>query len=283
MTVRRHADAHEFLAEAGTLLRAQPVHNQLPLAIAHACVHEPGRYGPGVRFYSDPAVGAAVQTPPWFVQLAAGTTDAATRLGQAFARDHDLVAGVAGPDDLPTHFAAGYAAVRSITHARTEAMGLFALREVAAVPGAPGRRVVAGAEHGVLLQAWYEAFHAEATADDPAPRPGAGQRAAASGRVHLWLGDDDEPVAMAVNNREVEGWSSIGPVYTPPARRGHGYATSLVAGLSQHLLELGRVGCTLFTNLANPTSNAIYERIGYARVGQFERVTFTPRAARPRS
>ncbi len=64
-------------------------------------------------------------------------------------------------------------------------------------------------------------------------------------------------------------------MYTPPELRGHGYATSLVADLSALLLPRGR-GCTLFTNLANPTSNAIYERIGYARVGTQLRLRFTP-------
>jgi uncharacterized protein len=58
----------------------------------------------------------------------------------------------------------------------------------------------------------------------------------------------------------------IGPVYTPPGDRGRGYATSLVAAVSREQLSRGRTSCFLHTDLANPTSNAIYRRIGYERV-----------------
>jgi hypothetical protein len=58
----------------------------------------------------------------------------------------------------------------------------------------------------------------------------------------------------------------LGPVYTPPERRRQGYATSLVAGVSARLLEGGFRRCYLLTDLANPTSNAIYRRVGYEQV-----------------
>jgi uncharacterized protein len=110
--------------------------------------------------------------------------------------------------------------------------------------------------------------------EDPPARADAGQRAVATGRAHLWLDDAGLPVSYAFNNRDIDGWASVGPVYTPPAARGRGYATSLVAAVSQFLLDQGRPGCTLFTNLANPTSNAIYMRIGYRRIGSAFRYAF---------
>jgi predicted GNAT family acetyltransferase len=66
-------------------------------------------------------------------------------------------------------------------------------------------------------------------------------------------------------------------VYTPPQLRGRGYATSLVAELSRALLDAGRRFCFLYTDLANPTSNAIYERIGYVKVAEAAMVAFGPR------
>jgi hypothetical protein len=63
-------------------------------------------------------------------------------------------------------------------------------------------------------------------------------------------------------------------VYTPPELRGRGYATALTAELSQRLLDQGRRFCFLFTDLTNPTSNAIYERIGYVRVAESAMVAF---------
>jgi predicted GNAT family acetyltransferase len=67
----------------------------------------------------------------------------------------------------------------------------------------------------------------------------------------------------------------IGPVYTPPELRGRGYASALVAQMSQALLDAGRSFCFLFTNLANPTANHIYEEIGYQTVVDVDVYRFT--------
>jgi predicted GNAT family acetyltransferase len=55
-------------------------------------------------------------------------------------------------------------------------------------------------------------------------------------------------------------------VYTPPELRGRGYASALVARVTQHLLDGGRDYCFLYTDLANPTSNKIYVNVGYEYV-----------------
>ena len=80
--------------------------------------------------------------------------------------------------------------------------------------------------------------------------------------------DGGEVVALAAFGSPTPGGTRIGPVYTPPGRRRRGYATSLVAALSAWLLEHGRRRCYLYTDLANPTSNAIYRRIGYEQVAE---------------
>jgi uncharacterized protein len=97
-----------------------------------------------------------------------------------------------------------------------------------------------------------------------------------------WLWElNDEPVALAAHS----GWTPHGVrvnyVYTPEANRGHGYASNLVAQLSQHHLDTGRKFVFLHTDLANPTSNSIYQRIGYRAIADSERwdLERTPRAA----
>lgn len=72
---------------------------------------------------------------------------------------------------------------------------------------------------------------------------------------------------MAYDSRRVEGWRSVGPVYTLPEHRGRGCATALVTHLSEWAFASGAVGCTPFTDLANPVSNRICKRIGYRRIG----------------
>ena len=67
----------------------------------------------------------------------------------------------------------------------------------------------------------------------------------------------------------------IGPVYTPPEHRNRGYGTAVTAAVSELLLEQGRRFCFLYTDLANPTSNAIYLRIGYEPVCDSRELAFS--------
>jgi predicted GNAT family acetyltransferase len=97
--------------------------------------------------------------------------------------------------------------------------------------------------------------------------------------IFLWE-DDGEPVSLAGWGGPTPNGIRVGPVYTPPELRGRGYATALTAELSRRLLdgrlfEGGRRFCFLYTDLANPTSNAIYERIGYRRVAESAEITFS--------
>jgi len=78
---------------------------------------------------------------------------------------------------------------------------------------------------------------------------------------------------MAAISDPVAGAVRIGPVYTPPEQRRHGYASALVAQLSQGARSAGN-RCLLYTDLANPTSNAIYRAIGYRPVTEVLRYRF---------
>ena len=83
----------------------------------------------------------------------------------------------------------------------------------------------------------------------------------------FWLWEDrGDPVSLSGFSGPTPNGIRIGPVYTPPEHRKHGYATTLVADLSAWLLEHGHRACFLYTDLANPTSNRIYVEIGYERV-----------------
>ncbi len=278
MNWRSWPDAASFLEVAGAHLRADPLVNQMPIGIAGALVGDPRRYGDAVRFHTvhdegGACVGAVLHTPPWLPHVSRMSLAAAVFAGARFADDHPDVNGAFGLDDAALAFAAA-AAARRPDPPRVEpdgAMGLFALAEVADLPCAPGARRPADARDAALLQRWLAAFHDEAVPTDPPVGPDAGANAAARGTGHLWV-DGGVPVAYASFGRSVEGWVSVGPVYTPRELRGRGYATSLVADMSRLALAEGRVGCTLFTDLANPTSNAIYERIGYRRLGTMRRI-----------
>ena len=89
--------------------------------------------------------------------------------------------------------------------------------------------------------------------------------------VVLW--EDERTVSLAAFGNPTPNGIRIGPVYTPPEHRRHGYASALVAELSARLLAERRF-CFLFTDLANPTANRIYEQIGYRRVCEAAEIVF---------
>ncbi len=142
---------------------------------------------------------------------------------------------------------------------------IFQLDRVIPPHAAPGRCREAEERDRPLLAAWWQVFNAEALPESP---PGEAAEAADRllrriGRVaYLWE-DAGEVVALAGAGGSTPHRIRIGPVYTPPDRRGHGYASNLVAAVSQLQLVSGRSFWFLFTNLANPTSKHIYQTIGY--------------------
>ena len=93
------------------------------------------------------------------------------------------------------------------------------------------------------------------------------ERWGAAQQILLWE-DDGEPVSMAISTRRTRRGVAIGGVYTPPDRRRCGYASACTAELSRRLLESGREFCCLYTDASNPTSNRIYQKIGYRLVTQ---------------
>jgi GNAT superfamily N-acetyltransferase len=126
-----------------------------------------------------------------------------------------------------------------------------------------------------LAVEWFGAFLAAADAQagrppgttpaiDP-PQPETVLRRIREGGVWFWEDESGERVHLTSANPPVHGVVRIGPVYTPPQRRGRGYASAAVAEVSARFLAEGVRSC-LFTDQANPTSNALYQALGYEPV-----------------
>ena len=149
-------------------------------------------------------------------------------------------------------------------------------RDPAAPPGA-GSTGAGDQDDRRMLLDWTEGFTAEAhgVRDRRAAERMVDQRLASRhAGLHLWI--DGEPMCMAGASGPTATGIRIGVVYTPPERRRRGYASACVAALSQLLLDSGRQRCFLFTDLANPTSNSIYQAIGYQPVGDMAEIDLAP-------
>jgi GNAT superfamily N-acetyltransferase len=272
-------DAQAFLAEAGAfLLEDEPRHN-LILGIAGTIRADPGLY-PERRFWivTDGAetVAAALRTPPYQLVLARPRDESA--LATLVDGIDDELPGVGGAVPEVESFARHWARRHGIEPRVVRGMGVYALERVQPLPRAPGAsRAASGADRPLLLD-WMHAFGDEvlneSDPDQADPGPMIEHRLASADAGFVVWENGGEPVSFAGWGGPTPNGIRIGPVYTPPGLRGRGYATTLVAELSATLLERGRSFCFLFTDLANPTSNAIYERIGYVRVCESAQVSF---------
>jgi predicted GNAT family acetyltransferase len=144
-------------------------------------------------------------------------------------------------------------------------MRAFELRAVVPPRPTPGIVRAAMEDDLLLVQSWLEAFDREAFPNEAGYRPVETTRAyILDGATYLWV--DGEPVCVVGLTRALPHGRTVAPVYTPPEFRNRGYAGACTAAVSQMLLDGGCDYVTLFTDLANPTSNSIYQKIGYRPV-----------------
>lgn len=196
---------------------------------------------------------------------------------------HDLMwrpvvpPGVRGPTAESAAFARAWHQLTGAMATRTMAERIYALERVMPVRGVLGRMRRATEADRPLLLDWMRGFCREAL-HDPAERDAehlVSSRLAGNDDAVFYLWEDAEPVSAASINGPTPRGIKIGPVYTPPPARGHGYASAVVAALSQLQLDLGRRWCFLFTDLANPTSNHIYQAVGYLPVCDVDEYRFS--------
>lgn len=258
---------------------ADEARHNLFLSICGRLVIGPDRF-PGYRLWlvedASGVVGAAVRTPPWNLVVARSASDEATReLARALAEDGADVPGVNGAKPEVEVFARAWEVATGRVARRRVELGIYALRTVRPVEGVPGHLRPAGIEDRDALLEWITAFEAEAipggSPGDPATMIDLRLADPAEG-FDLW--EDPGSVSMTGFGGATPNGVRIGPVYTPPELRGRGYASALVAETSQRLLDGGKRFCFLYTDLANPTSNAIYRRIGYEFVCESADIAF---------
>jgi GNAT superfamily N-acetyltransferase len=278
------SDLGAFDDAAGDHLRSAPVSQTLPLTVLDTLrLAGPHAFGspdpPLFGWWTDESgrvAGAFVQTPPYPLVFAR-TPDAALpglvttllRAGRpvAFANGETATAG----EFARLWTAATAASAHVVRHER-----LFRLDELVPLEHPPtGSPRSAGQTDRDTLIALSRAFHAEAIGP-PRPDPSAQVDARLrSGGYTLWS-VDGETAAFAGASRAVEGVARIGPVYTAPEHRRCGYGSAATAARTAATLDAGAAEVVLFTDLANPTSNSIYRKLGYVPVEDRVILGFAP-------
>jgi predicted GNAT family acetyltransferase len=260
----------EFLERAAPLLLADEPRHNLILGIAGTVQDQPARYEKFELWLVEEAgavVGAALRTPPHRLVLARpGTAKALPALADVLEDLPGVVGGVPEARDFAEAWTARSGAVAQVDLEQ----GVYALEHVVPARPAAGAHRHAGERDRELLLDWLHAFSTEALGEDT---PETELQRMIDIRLTgdpdygfvLWE-DDGRPVSVTGFGSPTPTGMRIGPVYTPPELRGRGYASALVAEVSQARLDEGRRFCFLYTNLANPTANKIYVDLGYERV-----------------
>jgi FR47-like protein len=283
--LRFYADPGEFLAATGDYLAADPVMSTVVTTVAHRLlsqqadgIAQPDRnWWLVVRDEAGAVVGTGMRTapfapfPPYLLPM---PDEAAVELAHALHRRGEEVLAVNGALPAVEQCAAelarlGGGRVEVSQHTRLHELGEL----VWPVP-VPGGLQVATEDDVDLVTEWFAAFMGDA--DEQAGRPrGASAhempdgpemlRRLKAGRLWFWVDEAGEPVHLTAASPPAFGVARIGPVYTPPAQRGRGWASNAVAEVSRRIQAEGARVC-LFTDQANPTSNKIYAALGYRPV-----------------
>lgn len=280
MRLDRFDSVGAFLRAAGPFLRAREAQHCLILGISANLRSRPADSTDEPPYLATVRDGrqvvlVAFQTPPWQMLLSEVDEPGALEIIVADRMGTPLQA-VVGPAEHVGTFARRWSEATGVSHHLGFRERIFRVGRVVPPRPATGALRVAGPGDRDLLADWLVAFAAEALGEDVPAVVSQVDRwlAAPDGRTMCLWDDDGAVVSMCGVSGPTPTGIRMGPVYTPPALRGRGYASNLVAAASQRELDGGRRACFLLTDLANVTSNHIYESIGYEPVRDIDQYRF---------
>lgn len=269
--IRRHLHARDFLAHTRELLEQDEALNNLMLGLAQMFSQSDKDLSEKVLMYDysedDVPVFCTLQTPPREIILY-GHPNAWERWVPIVAANmkgmHPDIPGVNAPKEIAHAFARAWTG--GDDYVVKYEQGVYRLDKLIPPRPSGGHLRLATMDDQELLAVWYQKFSREAVGQeyDLDSQRKVVERQIGRGWLYVW--EDEKPVSMAAITRKTRHGASIAYVYTPPELRGKGYGSNVTAGVTQAALDDGADFCSLYTDLANGTSNHIYQAIGYAYV-----------------
>lgn len=283
MNVIRFDDVNAFYARAEPFLLPREAEHNLTFGLLNNIRHDPTRFPDAIFALVEDAgevLFAALRTN---VERGVVVSLARQPEAVAFLAESLFAAGIKltsanGPADEAHAFVEVWSRLSGQSFAVNTPMRSFRLTKVNSVTGVPGHlRRATTADRGVLVN-WEMGFRREAFPEmehdiDDVVRTIEYRLQSDISGIYIW--DAGGAVSYAGYGGPTPHGIRIGPVYTPPEYRQRGYASACVAGMSQLLLDSGRQFCFLFTDLRNPTSNHIYQTIGYEPICDFTEYVFS--------
>ncbi len=268
MKLRTYKLADDFLDVALKSLLREEEKNNLILGISMQ-VRDGRKYGKEAPLFltvhdGDALIAAAIRTPPYNMILHCedDRLDALDVIADHLIEVGHQLPGANSTVDVVSAFAERWTQRTGMPAHVSMSLRIYTLTEVIPPTNVSGHMRWAREEDILTLVKWFLGFNEEAVPDDPPENPEENVRQfMKTGKLAVW--DNDGMVSMTGSSRGTPNGATVSAVYTPPEHRGHGYASGCVAALSQSLLDDGNRFCALYTNLSNPTSNKIYQNVGY--------------------
>lgn len=269
MRAHRHPDPPTFLERASPWLLRAEVENNLIIGICSGLSATPatGAEAPYLATVEEDGqvVACAIRILPHKAVISRATPAAIDCLVEDLADRYPDLPMVLGPEPEVRRFAEEWSRRCGTPTRRGTAQRFFSIHQVDHPTRKPAGKLRAALEPDVpTLVSWIDAFSAEAGGIGVSDPLRFAREHVADGSLFVW--DDPNPVSMAASMGRTSTGIRITLVFTPPEHRRRGYASACVADLTQRLLDQGLAYCCLFTDLANPTSNSIYQAIGYRPV-----------------
>jgi GNAT superfamily N-acetyltransferase len=270
-------EAEVFARHAHRLLVANPVENTITLTVLENIragnASRPTLFG----WHDDGSVTGAVSlTRPHELVLTVVPTGSMESLVAELRGRSVSVPGVRGAQLIAERFATSWGNTTGADWQIQVRQRLYELGSLVRPDGVRGHARRAGEEDLAIGVQFFAAFQAECHDSGDDPEAVIRDRIAAG---LLWLWDIGEVTSMAARNRIAAGVARVGPVYTPPNHRRQGYGAAVTAACSADARESGATRVALFTDIANPTSNAIYQRLGYREIRDEVIIAFRAGAA----
>jgi predicted GNAT family acetyltransferase len=270
-------DAHEFAQHAGGFLARRPIEHNVLATVVASLDRSDSESAPLFAWVQASEHGelsaAALRTPSRPLLASTMDEESAEALMARLLEAAPSLPGVNGPQPAASHLADAWRRRTGGTVEPGRSQGIYSLSQVREVGRQPGGRPRLASRHDrELLREWYRAFSRE-VGDQGADVDSHVDRRLVDGELFVW--DDERVVCMVGAFPPVAGAVRLAPVYTPPDLRRRGYASALVAEVSRRALATNAEKCMLYTDLANQTSNSIYQAVGYRRSNDAQEYLFS--------
>ena len=277
LSLSHYDDPAKFLAAARQFLEFNEAENNLILGISSWFATYPERILRTPYFAvveeNGRVVGAAMMTPPFRLVLTRGDVGVLERIADDLLGRDIVLPGVNGPKEASRAFAELWVKKKGCVHELHRCLRIYQLASVTPPRPVDGRMRLSLSAETEVLAGYAANFNAEIGEPQTVQQARATvEQLTKDKRLYVW--DDGGVRSVTAVGGPTSHGIRISLVYTPPEFRGKGYASALIAALSQAMLDSGEKFCCLFADLSNPVSNRTYQRLGFVPVCDFTEYEF---------